>query len=213
MKRLDRSVATIPACLASCDYTIHQWDNCPPLRKSEIRGSLEQMQCKRCAYCEGDLEHLGQHIEHFRRKRDFPAQTFDWDNLFGSCDQSDSCGHYKDTKGYPYDPINLVNPCLDDPDDFFRFRSDGAINVRSELSQANKMKAEETLRVFNLNPEYGRLRNMRKGAVAGYIKDATEAVDAGMTALEIQEYFRGELAAAIHLPFSTAIRHVLTEIA
>ncbi len=212
MRKLDRTAVTAPACLASCDHNIHTWDSCPPLNKYEIRDCLEQMQGKRCAYCEGGLDQLGQHIEHFRRKSVYKDRTFSWQNLYWSCDQKDSCGHYKDHGAASYDPRDLVDPCQDDPDHFFKFRADGTIDIRSGLSVQGQKKAEETLRVFNLNPEYGRLRNMRTGAVSGYVKMADEAINAGFTESDMQEFFIDELAATAYLPFSSAIRHVLTEI-
>lgn len=210
MRKLDRTAATIPACLASCDYNTHRWDDAPSLDKAQIRNSLEQMQGKRCAYCEGGLDQLGQHIEHFRRKGVFRDLTFSWENLYWSCDQNDSCGHYKDHGAATYNPVNLVDPCHDDPDYFFKFHADGAIHIRTGLSPQENHKAAETLRVFNLNPEYGRLRNMRKGAVSGYVQMVDGVT--GFTRDDMREFFRDELAATAHLPFSTAIRHVLTEI-
>jgi uncharacterized protein (TIGR02646 family) len=169
------------------------------------------MQGRRCAYCEGSLDALGCHIEHFRRKdgAHSPHLTFVWANLYWSCNQADSCGRYKDHGAGAYNPNDLVDPCLDDPDQFFRFRSDGTINVRHGLSVVEMRRAEETLRVFNLNPKWGRLRNMRKAAVSAYVTFADGSVVFSLG--ELQEFFREELELAEALPFSTAIRHVLTE--
>jgi uncharacterized protein (TIGR02646 family) len=154
---------------------------------------------------------LGQHIEHFRRRAQghFPQLTFVWSNLYWSCDQQDSCGHYKDHGAGPYNVNELIDPGVDDPDVFFRFRSDGSISVRYGLQASDIHRAEETLRVFNLHPQWGRLRNMRKAAVSGYVSMIDEA--AGFTANELRDLFMEELAVAASLPFFTAIRHVLTE--
>jgi uncharacterized protein (TIGR02646 family) len=154
---------------------------------------------------------LGQHIEHFWRKSVHPAKTFDWKNLYWSCDQTDSCGHFKDHGAGAYDVNQLVDPCCDDPDLFFRFRSDGTIDVQLGLSPADKHKAEETLRVFGLCAQWGRLRNMRKAAVSGYLEDVREAIKAGFGPDDLVEYFEETLQEIATLPFSTAIRHVLTE--
>jgi len=212
MRKLDRTLAAAPACMTTCDHAAHTWENAPSLDKEQIRISLEQMQGKRCAYCEGGLNELGQHIEHFRRKSVYKDLTFSWQNLYWSCDQKDSCGHYKDHGAASYNPDELIDPCQDDPDHFFKFRADGTIDIRSGLSSQEQRKAEETLRVFNLNPKYGRLRNMRTGAISGYIKMADDAVKAGFTGSDMRDFFTDELVATAHLPFSTAIRHVLTEI-
>jgi uncharacterized protein (TIGR02646 family) len=168
------------------------------------------MQGRRCAYCEGPLDSLGQHIEHFRRKRRFPHLTFEWANLYWSCDQPDSCGHYKDHGAGDYNIADLLEPCIDNPDRYFRFRFDGTISIRSDLSERESFRASETLRVFNLHPQWGRLRNMRKAAVARYISLVDP--EAGLTDKELQQLFSYELAETANSPFSTAIRHVLTEL-
>lgn len=211
MRQLDRAAVQAPACLANYNHGAQTWDDVSPADKSGIRASLEVMQGRRCAYCEGGIDELGQHIEHFRRKRDYPALTFDWSNLFWSCDQTDSCGHFKDRGTGAYNPDDLVDPCGDDPDEYFLFRSDGTISVREGLPPNREHSAVETLRVFSLNPQWGRLRNMRQAAVAGYIRDADEAASAGLTPDEIRAYFADCLEYVKEFPFYTAIRHVLTE--
>lgn len=209
MRRLDRTGATTPPCLASYQHGQHNWDDVSPQDKAQIRVCLEQMQGRRCAYCEGDLDALGHHIEHFWRKCQFRALTFDWSNLYWSCGQTDSCGHFKDHGAGPYDVGDLIDPCCDDPDEFFRFRSDGTITIRPELTPADRHRAEETLRVFNLNPQWGRLRNMRKAAVSAYVLMVDPNV--GFSEDEWREFFSDELERSVTHPFYTAIRHVLTE--
>lgn len=211
MRKLDRATCQSPQCLGSYRHGTHSWDDVSSAHKAEIRAQLERMQGKRCAYCEGDVQVLGQHIEHFRRKSRHPALTFDWANLFWSCDQSDSCGHYKDHGAGNYNVSDLVDPCSDDPDAYFVFRSDGTIGVRSGLSARDQHRAAETLRVFSLDADWGRLRAMRKCAVSGYVKDADEAFEAGLSTDDIREYFADVIEYAKNLPFYTAIRHVLTE--
>jgi uncharacterized protein (TIGR02646 family) len=211
MRRLDRSVASEPVCLPAYRHGRDNWSNVKGCDKEEIRGCLEQMQGRRCAYCEGDLDTLGQHIEHFWRKSVHPARTFDWENLYWSCNQTDSCGHFKDHGAGAYDVAHLVDPCRDDPDRFFIFRADGTIDIRSGLTEAERHRASETLRVFGLNDKWGRLRNMRKRAVSGYLQDVQDAIEAGFGPDDLVEYFRDALQRSASLPFSTAIRHVLTE--
>lgn len=211
MRKLDRALCPAPPCLGGYHQGAHSWDNVSAEHKAEIRRQLEAMQGKRCAYCEGDIEVLGQHIEHFRRKSAHPALTFDWSNLYWSCDQTDSCGHYKDHGAGPYNVADLIDPCLDEPDNFFAFRSDGTISVRPGLRAQDGHRAKETLRVFALDANWGRLRAMRKAAVSGYVRDADEAFSAGFSPDDIRAYFTDVLDYAEGLPFYTAIRHVLTE--
>ena len=209
MHRLDRTTVTAPACLGTYTHPPQTWKDVTPASKAEIHIQLELMQGRRCAYCEGPLDSLGHHIEHFRRKRLYPALTFSWSNLYWSCDQNDSCGHYKDNGAGAYNVADLIDPCVDDPDHFFRFRSDGTIVLRPGLSAAEQHRANETLRVFNLNPLHGRLRYMRQAALARYIGLVDE--DLGFSIEDLNELFSQELVEAVSHPFYTAIRHVLTE--
>lgn len=213
MRKLDRIACPAPPCLGGYHHGAHSWDDVTPDHKAEIRTHLETMQGRRCAYCEGDIDSLGQHIEHFRRKGD-PAYrhlTFDWSNLFWSCYQEDSCGRFKDNRAGAFNVSNLIDPCADDPDAFFIFQADGTISVRHGLSAAEQHRASETLRVFSLDAEWGRLRAMRKIAVSGYVDDANTAFNEGWPPDDIRAYFAEELEYARNLPFYTAIRHVLTE--
>jgi len=211
MRKLDRAICPAPACLGGYTHGVHTWDDVSPAHKEEIRTQLEAMQGRRCAYCEGSIDNLGQHIEHFRRKKLHPALTFDWSNLFWSCNETDSCGHFKDSGAGTYNVSDLIDPCHHDPDAFYVFRSDGTISIRHGLSAPDAHRAKETLRVFSLDADWGRLRAMRKAAVSGYVSDADEAFSAGLSLADIQEYFADALDCAESLPFSTAIRHVLTE--
>jgi uncharacterized protein (TIGR02646 family) len=213
MRKLDRIACAAPPCLGCYRHGAHSWNDVTPEHKAEIRLRLEAMQGRRCAYCEGDIDSLGQHIEHFRRRGD-PAYrhlTFDWSNLFWSCYQEDSCGRFKDNRAGAFNVSDLIDPCADDPDAFFIFQADGTISIRHGLSAADQNRAKETLRVFSLDAEWGRLRAMRKIALSGYIDDANAAFNAGWSPDEIRDYFAAELEIARSLPFCTAIRHVLTE--
>ena len=106
--------------------------------KTRTRSELIWSKCRAAAagIARGHLDALGQHIEHFRRKKHFPELTFTWANLYWSCDQTDSCGHYKDHGAGAYNVNDLVELCIDDPDEFFRFRADGTISIRPGLSAA-----------------------------------------------------------------------------
>lgn len=213
MQKLDRAIRPAPTCLGDYHHGTHSWGDVTSAHKEEIRTHLKAMQGQRCAYCEGDIGALGQHIEHFRRKGD-PAHrhlTFDWSNLFWSCYQEDSCGRFKDNRAGAFNVSDLIDPCADDPDAFFIFQADGTISIRHGLSAADQLRASETLRVFSLDAEWGRLRVMRMRAVSGYVEEANAAFDEGFSPDELRAYFADELKCARDLPFCTAIRHVLTE--
>ena len=209
MRKLNRTSVAAPGCLASYKHGADNWESVESEHKAEIRKCLHVMQGQWCAYCEGALDVLGQHIEHFEPKSKRPQATFSWSNLFCSCQKLDSCGHFKDSGAGSYKQADLINPCSDDPDTYFRFRSDGTISLRRGLSEQQRTRAETTLRVFNLDPSHGRLRQMRKNATAGYVSLVDEAE--GFTRDELGEFFAMELKAARDQQFQTAIRHVLTE--
>lgn len=211
VRKLNRLACPAPACLKDYHPGAQTWQDLSTDHRAEIRAQLQLMQGERCAYCEGDIGVLGQHIEHFYPKAAYPARTFDWTNLYWSCDRTDSCGHFKDGRGAPYNVAHLIEPCVNDPDDFFIFRADGTISVRPGLSAQDENRARETLRVFALDANRGRLRAMRKAAVSGYVQLADEAFSAGFSAGEIRILLAEELQVTTNLPFSTAIRHVLTK--
>lgn len=211
MRKLNRAVAATPKCLAKYVFGSDKWDDLDWCEREEIRACLGQMQGLRCAYCEGDLGVLNHHIEHFRPRKTFPHLTFSWGNLYWSCDKADSCGHYKDHSAGTFDVSDLVDPCADDPDIYFRFRSDGTISIRSGITQDQEHRARETLRVFNLDPERGRLRRTRQRELCGYGHSFQQALDEGFSPEEVRLLFEGELKDAESLPFSTARKHVLTE--
>lgn len=210
MHRLNRGAA--PACLAGYQYGVDQWANgipTPP-EKSDVWVCLEAMQQVRCAYCEAALVDGDKHIEHFRQRSRYPAGTFDWYNLFGSCNRIDTCGKHKDGCGQ-YNHADLLKPDVDEPDDFLVFVSDGTIVPRDGQHPNARLRATETLRIFNLDAKHGALRHMRKQAAAGYLQTAE---DFRQFSIEFDEtewkpLLEQELLAIAHLPFVTTIRHAL----
>ena len=207
MHKLQRGAA--PACLSNYQHGRDNWKAVTAEDKREIWEKLYEMQQHRCAYCEGSLRTDKRHIEHFRQKGLDPKVTFLWSNLFGSCNRIDNCGKFKDELP-PYDLADLVKPDEEDPEHFFLFVSDGSVAVREGLNAADKKRAMETIRIFNLN---GALRQMRRSVIAGYIdqaKEVREMVDSGdFTVAEGKAFLKDELAATANQPFATAIKHIL----
>ena len=170
------------------------------------------MQGDRCAYCESEISSPNRHIEHFV-KRNGPngnrRLTFEWSNLFGSCDREESCGKYKDKQSF--EPDELIKPDRDNPEDYLLFLSDGRIVPRGDLSDANRRSAKETLRVFNLDHERGPLRFARERAIAGYIQISEEfaryALEFGEE--EWRPLVEEELGRIRDLPYATAIKHTI----
>ena len=214
MHRLDRSSIQEPTCLSSYQHGRDSWSDVTHEDKEEVRSRLEQLQGRRCAYCEGDLDKLGQHIEHFVQKGRRSEVTFLWSNLFWACDQADRCGRYKDKCKPGYNDRDLIKPDEDDPDHFLHFISDGSIRPRAGLSPADYHRAKETLRVFKLDEDFGKLRAMRREAIRPHLLTAIAIAEiAAKHAQDVWlEFWREEVAAVSGLPFTTAIRHALTTV-
>ncbi|GKW48596.1 retron Ec78 anti-phage system effector HNH endonuclease PtuB [Halomonas sp. NCCP-2165] len=176
--------------------------------KREIWEKLEAMQGHRCAYCEDKLPEDRRHIEHFRQQSSHPQGAFQWDNLFGSCEKQESCGRRKDRTTYR--DGDILKPDVDDPDDYLQFLADGRIVPRNDLSAREHHRAEETLRVFNLDHERGALRQMRRSAVQGYLGTVEDLQECAELDEDLYfEYLHEELEAIAGQPFETAIRHLL----
>jgi uncharacterized protein (TIGR02646 family) len=163
MKKLKRPSA--PLCLNSYNYRHKVWED---LRNNsdhltDIWASLNEMQGDFCAYCECKIRISNQHIEHFKRRKLFRDQTFQWDNLFGSCGYSERCGYYKDEKVSDYNPDDLIKPDIDNPSEYLIFLTSGEVVPRSGLGYRKLFKATETLRVLNLSGDsalVGRRRSL-----------------------------------------------------
>ena len=206
MHKLHRGAA--PTCLAVFRHGLHNWSDVAPAHKATLWTELDAMQGQRCAYCEVDIRNANRHIEHFRQKGRDPKGTFLWSNLFGSCNREDSCGKHKDQSAV-YPPAVLIKPDVDDPEHYLVFAADGSASPRKNLSPTDQHRATETIRIFNLN---GVLRQIRSREVAGYLQTAEYFVAMAAEFLEAEwmPLLQQELSDTAHLPFATAIKHVLT---
>ena len=212
MHQLDRSHVPSPACLGRYRHGRDTWNNLSDDDRQEIRAALEVMQGRRCAYCECSLDtHHDQHIEHFRQRGRYPQGTFDWHNLFWSCERDNSCGKHKDGCGL-YNHDDLIKPDVEDPEQFFLFVSNGSIVLRASLTAAQQHRAKETLRILNLDAQRGPLRYMREREASGYINTANEIQEwASIYPPQVwMPFLEQEIERIRGLPFCTTIKHVLT---
>jgi uncharacterized protein (TIGR02646 family) len=160
MRHLERPPLN-PNCLDKYNYITDAWRPKPesglPQAPSEtdrkqIWNTLNDMQLNVCAYCEGGLE-AGGHIEHFAKRSSYRELTFEWTNLFGSCNREDCCGHFKDSSHSQYKNYNLqdlIKPDVENPWEFLVFGSDGRVSVRDGISPENQRKGQTTIDVLNL---------------------------------------------------------------
>lgn len=205
MHKIDRSISE-PQELTYARENHSCWDEFSTQNKKQVRDTLLIMQDFRCAYCERQLHadnHTEEdkwdgHIEHFRRKNVHfhPELTFVWDNLFYSCLTGNTCGKHKDSfvkRKEEY--TSLIDPCQDNPEDYFVFDHTGRIAIRSGLSDCDQKRAQFTLDAFNLNEPT--LKKKRKETLKEYewLKNYS---------LEEQEKYLADFTSQ---PFVTAIYH------
>lgn len=211
VRKLDRSCVPIPPCL-SAPPADHNYGRLRGADKEQIRSALHAIQGARCAYCERrtGTEAGDGHIEHFRCQSDHPNLDLDWNNLFWSCNDENSCGKFKDGcvrdggLRARFNPTDLIDPSVDDPDAFLLFVTDGTVQTRAGLSAADARRAQETLRVFNL-AESAYLRKAREDAVQPYVKHVLWIQDHAPALLPA--YVAKEQTEAADAPFSAVVRH------
>lgn len=140
----------------------NQWDE-TFLKSDEhtaISNCLYERQNHYCAYCDVKIstQDAG-HVEHLERRSDNPRRTFDWKNLFFSCNHTDSCGKYKDEHKpkIEFNPADIIDPSKEDPLDFLQFDMNGGVSAKDD---APRHRADETIRVFNLKKD-ARLKRLR----------------------------------------------------
>ncbi len=213
MHFLDRDLVDVPACLvAPKGRSFHSLDG---KEKAQIRGALLALQKHRCAYCErrtGDHQLFDGHVEHFRDQSGHEHLTMDWGNLFWSCNDERTCGKHKDKcRGMEgprrcFDPADLIDPAADDPELFLLFVSDGTVAPRGDLDEVGRRRANETIRVFQLN-ESAYLTRARQDALRPYVGMVSTLIALGPE--RFREFIASELKNAAEAPFCTAINHFL----
>ncbi|NJO91791.1 MAG: TIGR02646 family protein [Chloroflexia bacterium] len=138
---------------------------------------LEEEQHNQCAYTELPLkyENNDSHIEHLKRKNAafFPRLEFEWSNLFVSCNSDDFGGKYKDEKylkGKTKTENELIiNPALENPSEYFELTEWGELDVKDDLPDLKRKRAEVTRDAFNLNdPSLKKRRRETIQAVRDY---------------------------------------------
>lgn len=214
MRKLDRNAVAVPVCL---NPAVHpSYGHLHGADKAQIRAALLAMQGHRCAYCErrtGAAPEDG-HIEHFRGQAAHPGLSLAWTNMFWSCQDEKTCGKHKDKCDRPvgsgpqatFNPNVLLDPALDEPDDFFQFVVDGTINPKPGLAAPNNIRASETLRVFQLS-DSPFLRQSREDSLGPYVRFVASLTPLGPQA--VRDYIAGEIAATRSAPFAGAVRQFL----
>lgn len=153
MRKLTRP-AKAPRCLLRAQENgATNWERLRGGDRREIWEKLNEMQFMLCAYCESTFTKEDSHIEHLYPRSKYVGLTFEWKNLFGSCNNEFTCGIFKDSARNPH-AVNhelLIKPDQDDPKRYLRYYNNGRIGARSGLTDHNYYRAKETVKAFNLN--------------------------------------------------------------
>jgi uncharacterized protein (TIGR02646 family) len=133
----------------------NQWDD---KVISNIRAELREYILKNeqnylCAYCEKIISsnQKQSNIDHFKKKESqfFPKNIFNYDNLVVSCNTNDRCSSYKDNKKnglIKSDYINIINPIVENPNDYFYYLPTGELLLKDKTN----IKSSFTRDIFNL---------------------------------------------------------------
>lgn len=114
--------------------------------KRVLKAPLLAMTWGKCAFCESPLDvQVFAQIEHYISKRIACHKAFDWKNLFPVCQICNTCKRDADHGG------SLLKPDSEDPELFFWITPEGDLEPYPGLSDESKFRAEETIRLCNLN--------------------------------------------------------------
>ncbi len=131
-------------------------DDCDDFElRNKIRDDLLFKQRNQCAYCERKIDNINSHIEHIEPRDKNHKLECEYSNLVLSCNTCDSCGKYKGSKVWKN---SFIHPVLNNPEEFFRFSSNGEI-----LSVDRSQNTQDTIDFLNLNSR--KLVSVRKNIV------------------------------------------------
>lgn len=120
-----------------------------------------------CGYTELPLSEDDKdiHIDHYKKRDLFPRETFDWNNLIVALKSDEFGADYKDNRYHirKEEYSQILNPATDIAQDYFEYLATGDICPKPKLTLPERLKAEKTIEVFNLN--HASLVNRRKDLV------------------------------------------------
>lgn len=158
MRRIVKSVA--PECLAAAKEKGWNWEE---FFHNDHNGHMQCLnqadadQSGVCGYTELPLASKGmtKHLDHYRKKAIYSKLTFDWNNLVCAVKDKRFGADHKDElidgKNAEATYAGILNPVVDGAQNYFYYNTDGKILASVGLDEKNGRKAEETIRVFNLN--------------------------------------------------------------
>ncbi|MBD1393828.1 HNH endonuclease family protein [Mucilaginibacter glaciei] len=159
---------------------------------NKIKDALVLMFHGKCAYCESYIINVDYgDIEHFKPKGKFPLEAVVWENLLLACAKCNGAGQKGDEWPLLADGGLLINPCTENPADFFEFEFDVLTDIA--LVNPKNVRGETSEKIFGLNkPTLVKDRNIavkRLVALASYYHtDARAKAYLDEAALDKSEY-------------------------
>lgn len=119
-------------------------------KHNEIKEGLSSMFNGKCAFCESYIENVDYgHIEHYKPKSKFPKLSVIWDNLLLACAKCNGKGQKGDEWPTKKDGGPLINPTIENPDDFFDFEFDEITKLA--IVKAKTLRGGISEQIYGLN--------------------------------------------------------------
>jgi len=116
------------------------------IAKQALRVPLETLTHGKCAFCEGLLGAQSfLLIDHYVSRKVDTDGVFEWQNLFPICSECNV------RKGHEDHRNELLKPDAEDPEPFFWLGPEGKLDPHPALSDAERRRASETIRICGLN--------------------------------------------------------------
>lgn len=140
-------------------HSVASWDDVDSESRSLWREYILDVEQRGLgAYTEAPCVKDTSHIDHFKKRSDFPQLTFCWSNMFVDETNEKYGARFKDRKSR-LDYSLLISPATANVERFFEYYEDGSIAPNRHLDQNSTERARYTIDTFNLN--HPALKGMR----------------------------------------------------
>ena len=128
-----------------------EWKDISPIREQIRLHILKIEQNYQCAYTGISLKgnNDDSHIDHYKKQNMFPEERFNYNNMFVSTNNEKFGAKYKDKHITEAEYNLLINPVLEDPNEYFEYYSSGEI-----YSKNNSEKGKKTIELLQLNHRF-----------------------------------------------------------
>lgn len=116
----------------------------------QIKARLIEVFHGKCAFCEsyiGNVDYGA--IDHFKPKSAFPEEAVKWENMLLSCNKCNGKGQKGEAWPLEDEGGFLINPCDEQPSDFFDFEFDEMTFMT--IVKPKTIRGETSERIYGLN--------------------------------------------------------------